>query len=241
MSECFLYRDSMRLGVDLDYSNLYQEKSAPFNQMTVGNDDDLCKNFVIFSQYKPNDQSHRKTKMSLNSWNNFEKFRKKSIFSSTDVNSKFYTKNFFPLNNKQAKGDLSNHRRISVWVNQPADKCKHFHGMSPSESHTKIYSFQIKFGVFHQKVTVTTTEQHLSMKTLHEVAIRFIQTMVIFVCLFVHISSVYFKCPDQDVKLFHNRILLFRYEPLSYQMLIPLNLNDIRLADTIVEVIISRK
>ncbi|CAF1224998.1 unnamed protein product [Adineta ricciae] len=46
-------------------------------------------------------------------------------------------------------------------------------------------------------------------------------------------------CPDQDIRLFHNRILLYRYEPLSYQMLIPLNLNDIRLANTIVEVIIS--
>ncbi|CAF1047019.1 unnamed protein product [Rotaria sordida] len=63
----------------------------------------------------------------------------------------------------------------------------------------------------------------LTMNTLREVAIRFIQTM----------------CPDQDIKLLHNRILLYRYEPSSYQMIIPLNPKDILLPDTIVEIIIS--
>ncbi|CAF3993640.1 unnamed protein product, partial [Rotaria sordida] len=54
-------------------------------------------------------------------------------------------------------------------------------------------------------------------------AIRFIETM----------------CPDQDIKLLQNRILLFRYEPASYSMMIPLNPKDILVPDTIVEVVIS--
>ncbi|CAF4056861.1 unnamed protein product [Rotaria sp. Silwood2] len=65
----------------------------------------------------------------------------------------------------------------------------------------------------------------LTMNTLREVAIRFIETM----------------CPDQDIKLLHKRILLFRYEPSSYSMIIPLNPRDILVPDTIVEVVISRK
>jgi len=52
---------------------------------------------------------------------------------------------------------------------------------------------------------------------------------------------VLFKCPDQDIKLLKNRILLYRYVPLSYQMLIPLKPKDILISDIIVEVIISRK
>ena len=141
--------------------------------------------------------------MSLNSWINFKNFADKIPFFSQQTSIRSFVQKKFLLNNKQAKEDLSNHRRISVWVNQPAYKCKHFHGMSSSESYTKIYSFQIKFGVFHQKVTLTTSEQNLSMKTLRVVAIRFIQTVVIVSFLFVYlfaslpcISSVRIKTPD---------------------------------------------
>ncbi|CAF3344795.1 unnamed protein product [Rotaria socialis] len=55
-----------------------------------------------------------------------------------------------------------------------------------------------------------------TINTLCEVAIRFIQTM----------------CPDQDIKLLHNRILLFRYDPSSYQMIISLSPKDILIPDT---------
>ncbi|CAF3507323.1 unnamed protein product [Rotaria sp. Silwood1] len=95
--------------------------------------------------------------------------------------------------------------------------------MLPTDFRTRAYTFEIKFGAYHQKVTVTMSPFSLTMNTLREVAIRFIQTM----------------CPDQDIKLLHNRILLYRYEPSSYQMIIPLNPKDILLPDTIVEVIIS--
>ncbi len=50
-----------------------------------------------------------------------------------------------------------------------------------------------------------------------------------------------FKCPDQDIKFLENRILLYRYNPLFDQMLIPLKPKDILLQDAIVEVLISRK
>ncbi len=43
------------------------------------------------------------------------------------------------------------------------------------------------------------------------------------------------------MKLLHNRILLYRYDRSSYQIIIPLNPKDILIPDTIVEVIISRK
>ncbi|CAF2954888.1 unnamed protein product [Rotaria sp. Silwood2] len=95
--------------------------------------------------------------------------------------------------------------------------------MLSTDFRTKTYTFEIKFGAYHQKVTVTMSPFSLTMNTLREVAIRFIQTM----------------CPDQDIKLLHNRILLYRYEPSSYQMILPLNPKDILLPDTIVEVIIS--
>ncbi|CAF4118217.1 unnamed protein product [Rotaria socialis] len=55
-----------------------------------------------------------------------------------------------------------------------------------------------------------------TINTLCEVAIRFIQTM----------------CPDQNIKLLHNRILLFRYDPSSYQMIISLSPKDILIPDT---------
>lgn len=84
---------------------------------------------------------------------------------------------------------------------------------------------------------------NLTMNTLREVAVRFIETMVRF---FLNKNSIaiiiyYFQCPDQDIKLLHNRILLFRYEPSLYSMMIPLNPRDILVPDTIVEVVISRK
>jgi len=50
--------------------------------------------------------------------------------------------------------------------------------MSSTDLHTKIYSFEIKFGVYHQKVTITMNPLSLTMNTLREVAIKFIQTMV---------------------------------------------------------------
>jgi hypothetical protein len=42
----------------------------------------------------------------------------------------------------------------------------------------KIYTFEIKFGIYHQKVTITMNPLFLTMDILREVAIRFIQTMV---------------------------------------------------------------
>lgn len=42
----------------------------------------------------------------------------------------------------------------------------------------KTYQFEIKFGPYHQKVTVTMSPLSLTMTTLREVAIRFIETMV---------------------------------------------------------------
>jgi hypothetical protein len=50
--------------------------------------------------------------------------------------------------------------------------------MSSTESHTKTHTFEIKFGAYHQKVTITMSPLSLTMNTLREVAIRFIQTMV---------------------------------------------------------------
>jgi hypothetical protein len=115
--------------------------------------------------------------------------------------------------------------------------------MSSKDIRNKNYTFQIKFGPYHQKVTVTMNPFSLTMHTLREVAIRFIETMV----SFYNNKKLYFfffdlfKCPDQDIKFLHNRILLFRYDPSSYSMVIPLNPKDILVPDTIVEVIISRK
>ncbi|CAF0734910.1 unnamed protein product [Didymodactylos carnosus] len=86
------------------------------------------------------------------------------------------------------------------------------------------YTFEIKFGPYHQKVTVTMSPFSLTMNTLKDVAIKFIETM----------------CPDQDIKSLNNRILLFKYEPSSYQMLLPLNPRDILNPECIVEVIISQ-
>jgi protein kinase D len=95
--------------------------------------------------------------------------------------------------------------------------------MSSTDIRNQNYTFEIKFGPYHQKVTITTSPFNLTMNTLREVAIRFIETM----------------CPDQNIKSLQNRILLFRYEPSSYSMIIPLNPRDILVPDTIVEVIIS--
>ena len=58
--------------------------------------------------------------------------------------------------------------------------------------------------------------------------------------LFVFLFFV-LQCPDQDIKLLHNRILLYRYQLSSYHVILPLNPKDILMPDTIVEVIISRK
>jgi len=43
---------------------------------------------------------------------------------------------------------------------------------------SKIYTFEIKFGIYHQKVTITMNPLFLTMDILRQVAIRFIQTMV---------------------------------------------------------------
>ena len=50
--------------------------------------------------------------------------------------------------------------------------------MSSTDFCTKIYSFEIKFGVYHQKVKITMAPINLTMNTLREVAIKFIHTMV---------------------------------------------------------------
>ncbi len=55
-----------------------------------------------------------------------------------------------------------------------------FHGMSSTDIPNKNYSFEIKFGPYHQKVTITMNPFSLTMNTLREVAIRFIETMVSF-------------------------------------------------------------
>jgi hypothetical protein len=52
--------------------------------------------------------------------------------------------------------------------------------MSSTDIRNKNYTFQIKFGPYHQKVTVTMNPFSLTMHTLREVAIRFIETMVSF-------------------------------------------------------------
>jgi hypothetical protein len=121
--------------------------------------------------------------------------------------------------------------------------------MSSTDIRDKNYTFEIKFGAYHQKVTITMSPFSLTMNTLREVAIRFIETMVRTYSTSSHSpmnertrsNIVVFQCPDQDIKLLHNRILLFRYEPSSYSLIIPLNPRDILVPDTIVEVIISRE
>lgn len=50
--------------------------------------------------------------------------------------------------------------------------------MSSTDSRSKNYTFEIKFGPYHQKVTITTNPFSLTMNTLREVAVRFIETMV---------------------------------------------------------------
>lgn len=52
--------------------------------------------------------------------------------------------------------------------------------MSSTDIRNKNYTFEIKFGPYHQKVTVTMSPLSLTMNTLREVAIRFIETMVRF-------------------------------------------------------------
>jgi hypothetical protein len=119
--------------------------------------------------------------------------------------------------------------------------------MSSKENrNNKNYTFEIKFGPYHQKVTITMSPLSLTMNTLREVAIRFIETMVSLLNKNIQKKKqqnnfFLLKCPDQDIKYLNNRILLFRYEPSSYSMIIPLKPRDILVPDTIVEVIISRK
>jgi hypothetical protein len=52
--------------------------------------------------------------------------------------------------------------------------------MSSTDIRNKNYTFEIKFGPYHQKVTITMNPFSLTMHTLREVAIRFIETMVSF-------------------------------------------------------------
>jgi hypothetical protein len=52
--------------------------------------------------------------------------------------------------------------------------------MSSTDIRNTNYTFEIKFGPYHQKVTVTMNPFSLTMNTLREVAIRFIETMVSF-------------------------------------------------------------
>ena len=115
--------------------------------------------------------------------------------------------------------------------------------MSSTDLRNRNYTFEIKFGSYHQKVTITMSPFNLTMNTLREVAIRFIETMVRLRSMLAATANrlLSLQCPDQDIKSLQNRILLFRYEPSSYSMIIPLNPKDILVPDTIVEVIISRK
>ena len=50
--------------------------------------------------------------------------------------------------------------------------------MSSTDFYIKTYTFEIKFGAYHQKVTITMSPLSLTMNTLRQVAIRFIETMV---------------------------------------------------------------
>lgn len=50
--------------------------------------------------------------------------------------------------------------------------------MSSTDLRDRNYTFEIKFGAYHQKVTITMSPFSLTMNTLREVAIRFIETMV---------------------------------------------------------------
>ena len=50
--------------------------------------------------------------------------------------------------------------------------------MSSTDIRDENYTFEIKFGTYHQKVTITMSPFSLTMNTLREVAVRFIETMV---------------------------------------------------------------
>ena len=50
--------------------------------------------------------------------------------------------------------------------------------MLSTDIRIRTYTFEIKFGVYHQKVTITISPLGLTINTLREVAIRFIETMV---------------------------------------------------------------
>ena len=50
--------------------------------------------------------------------------------------------------------------------------------MSSTDIRHKTFTFEIKFGPYHQKVTLTMNPFSLTMNTLRDVAIRFIETMV---------------------------------------------------------------
>jgi hypothetical protein len=55
--------------------------------------------------------------------------------------------------------------------------------MSSTDIRNKTYTFEIKFGPYHQKVTITMSPFSLTMNTLRDVAIKFIETMVSFCIL----------------------------------------------------------
>lgn len=52
--------------------------------------------------------------------------------------------------------------------------------MSSTDNLSKNYTFEIKFGPYHQKVNLMMNPFNLTMNTLREVAVRFIETMVRF-------------------------------------------------------------
>ena len=67
---------------------------------------------------------------------------------------------------------------VSRWSKQLSSSWRVFHGMSSTDIRDENYTFEIKFGTYHQKVTITMNPFSLTMNTLREVAVRFIETMV---------------------------------------------------------------
>ena len=105
---------------------------------------------------------------------------------------------------------------------------------------SNVYTFQMKFGLHHQKVTITIDSKDLTMEILRQVARRFVETMVS-LALLPFPSIFCFQCPNHALPSLEHRLLLYRYEPLSTEKLIPLEVKDLLHSKVIIEIILSRK
>ena len=87
-------------------------------------------------------------------------------------------------------------------------------GMLPTDLREKNYTFEMKFGLYHQKVTITMSPISLTMNTLREVAVRFIQTMVIRLVPHHRINDRANQCPfcsSVPIKISNLYIIEFSY------------------------------